>query len=88
VLAKLKDDWSPEQIAGRIGIVHPGLRVSHEAIYQYIYAKDTANRKELIASLKRSHCKRRHKGLYRHQKKKIPNRVSIEKRLAQVVLAQ
>ena len=85
VLAKLKEDWSPEQIAGRIGIDHPGLKVSHEAIYQYIYAKDTANSKELIASLKRSHCKRRYKGLYRHQKKtKIPNRVSIEKRPAQV----
>jgi len=85
VLAKLKEDWSPEQIAGRIGIDHPGLRISHEAIYQYIYAKDTSNSKELIASLKRSHCKRRHKGLYRHQKKtKIPNRVSIEKRPAQV----
>ena len=35
--------------------------------------------------MKRSHCKGRHKGLYRHQKKtKIPNRVSIEKRPAQV----
>lgn len=85
VLAKLKEDWSPEQIAGRIGIDHPGLRISHEAIYQYIYDKDTANCKELIASLKRSHGKRRQKGLYRQKKKtKIPNRVSIEKRPAQV----
>ena len=68
-----------------IGIDHPGLRISHEAIYQYIYAKDTSNSKELIASLKRSHGKRRHKGLYRHQKKtKIPHRVSIPKRPAQV----
>jgi len=85
VLAKLKEDWSPEQIAGRIRTDHPGLKVSHEAIYQYIYAKDTVDRKGLIASLKRSHRKRRHKGLYRHQKKtKIPNRVSIDQRPAQV----
>ena len=69
VLAKLKEDWSPEQIAGRIGIDHPGLKVSHEAIYQYIYAQETANRQELIASLKRPHGKRRHKGPYRRQKK-------------------
>jgi len=83
VLAKLKEDWSPEQIAGRIGTDHPGLKVSHEAIYQYIYAKDTAHRQELIASLKRAHRKRRHKGLYRRQKKtKIPNRVSIDQRPA------
>lgn len=81
VLAKLKEDWSPEQIAGRIRIDHSDLKVSHEAIYQYIYAKETSNREQLIASLKRAHRMRRHKGLYRKQKKtKIPNRISIDQR--------
>lgn len=39
VLAKLKLNWSPEQISGRISIDLPGKSISHEAIYQYIYAQ-------------------------------------------------
>lgn len=43
VTARLWDDWSPEQIAGRLE-KHPppemaGKRVSHESIYRYIYAQ-------------------------------------------------
>ena len=34
VLEKLDLDWSPEQIAGSIGMDCPGLSISHEAIYQ------------------------------------------------------
>jgi len=30
--SKLKEDWSPEQISGKIGIEQPGLSISHEAI--------------------------------------------------------
>jgi len=33
---KLKEDWSPEQIAGRMRI-DIGLRICHETIYRYIY---------------------------------------------------
>jgi len=33
---KLKESWSPEQIAGRIKIEHPGLKTNYESIYQYI----------------------------------------------------
>lgn len=36
---KLKEGFSPEQIAGRLSIDHPMERISHEAIYQYIYAQ-------------------------------------------------
>jgi IS30 family transposase len=38
--------WSPEQIAGRLRTEHPedpDQRVSHETIYQYIYAHPTGN---------------------------------------------
>jgi transposase, IS30 family len=40
VLKKLKLHWSPEQIAIRLPIDYPNdvdVRISHEAIYQYIY---------------------------------------------------
>jgi transposase, IS30 family len=38
VITHLKDGWSPEQISGRINKAI-GQRISHEAIYQYIYAQ-------------------------------------------------
>ena len=34
---KLEEYWSPEQIAGRIGIDKPGLKTNYESIYQFIY---------------------------------------------------
>ncbi len=36
---KLKEGFSPEQIAGRLRIDHPKERISHEAIYQFIYVQ-------------------------------------------------
>ena len=32
-----RDHWSPEVIAGRLPIDHPGLTTNHESIYLYIY---------------------------------------------------
>jgi len=37
VIKELKKRTSPEQIAGRIKIDIPGAKISHEAIYQFIY---------------------------------------------------
>lgn len=39
VISKLKDDYSPEQIAGRLKRDYPKYSISHEAIYRYIYAQ-------------------------------------------------
>ncbi len=81
VTAMLKEGWSPELIAGRLRVDQPGLSISHEAIYQYIYHPDTGNRQELIECLRRAHHKRRCKGIGRRERKtKIPNRVSIDQR--------
>jgi IS30 family transposase len=82
VLDKLQNHyWSPEAIAGRIELDHPGLSLSHEAIYQYIYDRNTPNRSELILCLRRTHRKRRPQGPGRKERKtKIPNRISIEHR--------
>ena len=79
--AKLEQGWSPEQIAGRIGLDHPGLSISHEAIYQYIYHPETEGRQELIGCLRRAHRKRKNKVSGRSERRtKIPNRVSIDSR--------
>jgi len=81
VTTKLKEDWSPEIIAGRIQIDHPGRSISHEAIYQYIYHPQTPNRLELIKHLRRSHRQRKKKGVGRKERKtKIPNRIPIDAR--------
>jgi IS30 family transposase len=81
VRLKLGFGWSPEQIAGRLGIDHPGLSISHEAIYQYIYHPLTEGREELIGYLRRAHKKRKRKGVSRGERRtKIPNRIPIEAR--------
>jgi IS30 family transposase len=83
VLEKLALDWSPEQIAGRIGMDCPGLSISHEAIYQYIYDPKAEEREELIRHLRRGHRKRKRKGVGRKERKtKIPGRIPIEERPA------
>ena len=80
-ISKLKEDWSPELIATRIGSDCPGQSISHEAIYQYIYHPHTPNRLKLIECLRRAHRKRRKKGPSRKvHKTKIPNRIPIDAR--------
>ena len=37
VLSKLAMGWSPEAIAGRLALDQASMRISHEAIYRYIY---------------------------------------------------
>ncbi len=74
--------WSPELIAGRLTREHLGLRISHEAIYQWIYQDATP----LIAFLVRNHRRRKHRGYSRkHKKSHIPHRVSIQERPAEVL---
>src|SRR5665213_797810 len=61
VIDKLKAGWSPEQIAGRIRIDRPGLSVSHEAIYQFIYRRYFQGEEDLRPLLKRRHRSRQRK---------------------------
>jgi IS30 family transposase len=85
VISKLKEDWSPELIAARIGSDCPGQSISHEAIYQYIYHPHTPDRGKLIECLRRAHRQRRKKGPGRKaHKTKIPNRIPIDARPAMV----
>lgn len=78
---KLKLGWSPEIIAGRLPLERRGLRISHEAIYQYLYDRGTKDRQELIRLLRRAHRLRKLRGIGRKVRKtKIPNRIPIEAR--------
>lgn len=77
VVKKLKIGWSPEIISGRLKEKSPDLKISHEAIYQWIY-KDAP---EQIANLVRKHKRRRKKGQSRkHRKSHIPCRIAIDER--------
>jgi len=82
VITYLKRGWSPEQIAGKLHRNHPDRSVSYEAIYQYIYDKETRKRVNLAQYLPRAHKKRKLFGQGHHHKNKlhIPRRVSINER--------
>jgi IS30 family transposase len=84
VIAGLRKDWSPEQIAGRLKRDHPAdqmMRISHETIYQWIYRD--AGQGGALFNLLRRHHKRRHKqGGYGTGRGLIRGRVSIAERPA------
>ena len=58
VIERIKDGWTPEQIAGRMRMERAPLRVCQETIYRYIYAKE-GMREELWWYLP-THRKARH----------------------------
>jgi IS30 family transposase len=72
-----KDAWTPEKIANRLPIEHPGLKTNYESIYLWIYEE----RRDLIKYLVRAH-KRRYsrKNSQKSRISKIPNRVDISER--------
>ena len=40
VIDRLKEGWSPEQIAGRLGFEGQPIRISHETIYAHVYSRE------------------------------------------------
>jgi transposase, IS30 family len=86
---KLRDGWSPEQIAGRLKQKYPDNKywqICHETIYRFIYSKKA---KELLPNqplweyLRRKQKRRRKHGR-KSQRVRIPDRVSIHKRPKEV----
>ena len=77
--AKLKKDWSPEQISGSLKCRQ--IFISHEHIYQYIYADKKAGG-ILWSHLRRHSKKYRKRQGGRDRRGKIPNQRSIEERPA------
>lgn len=81
VISRIRTGWSPEYIAGRLPIDYPGLKISYEAIYQYIYDTEIRKSMDLASYLARAYKKRRKRGYSRkHAKTHIPSRISIDNR--------
>ncbi len=91
VLAKLKKRWSPQEIVKRLQQEYPDdttMRISHEAIYQYIYVLPRgALKTTLIKTLRQERAYRRKKQrhtMIEEQRGKIADMLSIEERPAEV----
>lgn len=90
VVAGLAQRWSPEQIATRLRAEYPDdatMRISHEAIYTYLYVLPRGQlRRELLAYLRHRHKRRRsrHRRLGHDRRGQLPDMISIEERPAEV----
>jgi IS30 family transposase len=92
VITGLKAGLSPEQIAGRLNTDYPDESISHEAIYQYIYAQVNKEgrglikiyRHDLRVYLKRRHKYRRKQGLRKPQRVLRPKGPCIDERPKEV----
>ncbi|HEX9980162.1 MAG TPA: IS30 family transposase [Flavobacterium sp.] len=90
VYSRLKDNYSPEQIAGRLKELFPNdpiMSISHEAIYQHVYRKRQSKLgKYLISLLPYSHSKRRQNRKTGKNKNRIKDARRISLRPEQVEL--
>lgn len=92
VLTGLRHRWSPREIVKRMAMEYPHdttMRISHEAIYRYIYILPRGSlKKELIATLRqeRKHRRKQHgvKGTTEETRGKIADMLSIEERPTEV----
>ena len=86
LIDKMIAGWTPEEVAGRLPIEFPDdlrMHISHEAIYQAIYADGRLH--FLIKYLAQARPKRRKRGQGKSRRgPTIPNRVGIEERPAVV----
>ncbi len=88
VHTKLKENWSPEQIANTITNEYLKKCISHEAIYQYIYAQVNRNgwgdlkvrHEDLRPYLRRKRKRRQKHGIRRAQRIWKPRGTSIDER--------
>jgi len=82
VTSRLRLDWSPEAIAGRLNVDYPddgSMRICHETIYRWIY-EDSRHKGDLHRHLRRGHKYRRRQKRYGSGRRFIPDRVSIDLR--------
>jgi len=90
VLAKLRQEWSPREISERLKMdyaVERNMRISHEAIYRYIYVLPRGELKRtLVKALRQERAYRRKQKTDQPAEKrgKIAEMLSIEERPAEV----
>ena len=90
VLAGLKQEWSPREIQERLKKEYPldmTMRISHEAIYRYLYVLPRGELKRtLINALRQEHKyrRKRKKGNTEEKRGKIADMLSIEERPTEV----
>ena len=88
VAEKLRDDFSPEQISGRLKEDYPddpGMRVSHETIYQALFLQARGElRTQLKLALRTGRAQRVPRGSTRPQQARIAGMVNISERPAEV----
>ena len=90
VIAGLSQEWSPREIQERLKKEYPldmTMRISHEAVYRYIYVLPRGTlRKTLIKALRQEHKYRRKKNHSKTQgnKGKIADMLSIDERPQEV----
>lgn len=85
-MRKLRNGWSPEQIAGRLKLRHPDnpyWHIHHETIYRFVYGPKNKE-KRLWEYLPRKQKRRRSKYGRKAKRCRIPDTVSIHQRPKEV----
>lgn len=77
---KLRKKWSPETIAGRLSLDHPGKSISYETIYRYIYNSKKTRGMKLYRYLKLHRKRRMKKNGRKVKREKIIDAVRIDQR--------
>jgi IS30 family transposase len=88
VREKLRLGWTPEEIAGRLPLDHPGESIHHETIYRYIYNSKKTRGMELWKYLKNHRKKRMKKNGRKVQRSKIKDAIRIDERDKNVLTRQ
>lgn len=79
VVSGLKNEWSPDVIAGKLKTAGEKQTISHESIYHYIYNKD-GRYEGLYKYLRQGKVKRQKRYSRKNSKLRIPERKSIHNR--------
>lgn len=84
VYAKLKIEWSPEEIVKRMKLEYPEdttMRLSHETIYQHLYCLPKGElKKELMKSLRWQRKRRLSRQAVHYRRQRIQDLISISER--------
>ena len=86
VREKLRELWTPEEIAGRLKIDHPEESIHHETIYRYIYNSKKTRGMKLWQYLKYHRKKRMRKLGRKVQRSKIKDVIRIDERDKSILL--